>query len=201
MATTVPSPPSQPGTGLGGAAAPFDAVMSERFGATPTGFVLFWPETAASTGPMPVVIFMHGFSAVNPESYRAWIDHIVRRGAIVIYPDYQTANVIETAPADFQANAVAGIRAAVDMLETGVLVAADLERVAIVGHSLGGVLTANLAAVAGHLDLPVPTAIMIVEPGGCLGCGGLSEFVGVPYADLSRIDSETLALVVAGDED
>lgn len=196
-----PTPPEQPAAGPGGKAAPFDAVLSGRFGSAPTGYALFWPGTRADAEPLPVVIFVHGFSAVNSESYRAWIEHIVRRGAIVIFPDYQTANVIETAPAEFQANAVAGIRAAVAMLETGEPVSADFERVAIVGHSLGGLLAVNIAAVAGPLGLPVPDAIMTVEPGGCLGCGGLSELVGVPYADLSRIDPETLALVVAGDED
>ena len=150
---------------------------------------------------MPVVIFLHGFSAVNPDAYRAWIDHIALRGAIVIYPDYQTANPIEVPPGDFLPNALAGISAAFAMLERDRIVSANLDQVAIAGHSLGAVLAANLAAVAGPKGLPVPGAIMLVEPGGCLDCGGVSELLGVPFGDLGAIESDTLALVVAGDED
>ena len=42
------------------------------------------PKTA------PVVIFLHGWSGTNPLYYGAWIDHIVKRGNIVVFPRYQS---------------------------------------------------------------------------------------------------------------
>ena len=41
------------------------------------------PKTA------PVVVFNHGWLAVNPGAYGAWIEHLVRSGRIVIFPRYQ----------------------------------------------------------------------------------------------------------------
>ena len=40
----------------------------------------------------------------------------------------------------------------------------DLTRVAVVGHSLGGVLAVDYAASAAAAGLPVPTAVMSVAP-------------------------------------
>ena len=34
-------------------------------------------------------VFCHGWGALDPHGYRAWIDHMVRRGAIVVWPNYQ----------------------------------------------------------------------------------------------------------------
>ena len=39
--------------------------------------------------PLPVVIFMHGYRALDPYDYGAWIDHLVRHGNVVIYPIYE----------------------------------------------------------------------------------------------------------------
>jgi pimeloyl-ACP methyl ester carboxylesterase len=79
----------------------------------------------------------------------------------------------------------------------------DLDRVAVLGHSMGGILTVNYAAIADAASLPVPKAIMPVEPGGCADCQPGPARFGVPLADLTRIRPDTLALMVvgAGDED
>jgi pimeloyl-ACP methyl ester carboxylesterase len=72
--------------------------------------------------------------------------------------------------------------------------------VAVVGHSVGGVLAANYAAVAAEAELPVPAALMSVEPGGCEGCGESGQ-LGVPFAELGAISATTRALVVVGEDD
>lgn len=199
-AQTPPSPPSQPATGPGGATYEYEAVNDVHIGSSPLGAWLFWPEREDER-VLPVTVFVHGFSAVNPESYLGWIHHIVRRGAIVVFPDYQTGNPIEVAPAEFQANAIAGIRLALAGLTDDRFGPTSTESFAIVGHSLGGVLALNLAAVAGDEGLPVPDVLMPVEPGGCSECGGLSEIIGQPFEDLGNVAAETHMMMVTGDRD
>ena len=112
----------------------------------------------------PVVVFLHGWFAVNPGFYGAWIDHLVRDGKIVIFPRYQ--NDVGTLPQDFLPNALAAIRDALGVLHDGVgHVRPDPSRFALIGHSAGGNLAAQIAAVAAdpHADLPLPQALVIVD--------------------------------------
>jgi len=70
-----------------------------------------------------------------------------------------------------------------------------LSKFATVGHSLGGVLAANVAALASQSKLPRARAVMSVEP-------GITESpINVPLADLKKIPAETLLLTLAGDQD
>ena len=70
--------------------------------------------------------------------------------------------------------------------------------VTLVGHSLGGAIAADMAALASEAGLPVPRAVMVVQPGRGLG-GRRSPFF--PAADLRKIPPQTYMLVVVGDED
>jgi hypothetical protein len=64
-----------------------------------------------------------------------------------------------------------------------------------VGHSVGGILAASVAALASESDLPQVRAVMSVEP-------GITESpINIPLADLKKIPAETLLLAVAGDQD
>ena len=93
--------PSQPATGPGGAEFAYDGIRAQHFGPWPieeqggTGFWLFEPLGPHDTGTpvadveLPLVIFLHAFTIIDPEWYHVWIDHLVRRGAIVVFPDYE----------------------------------------------------------------------------------------------------------------
>lgn len=201
---SVPRPPGQPATGPGGRDTPFSGVETVRVGEAPTGYSLFLPaaplDGAAESG-LPLVIFLHGFTAVEPDSYRAWLEHIARRGAVVVYPDYQSADPFGTPWAQMLPNAVAGIRDAVASLEATRPGLADLSRTLVVGHSLGGVLAMNLAAIADGERIPKPLALMVVQPGGCTGCDPVPDDSGVPIGPLSDIDPETRLLMIVGEDD
>ena len=67
--------------------------------------------------------------------------------------------------AEYFPNVAASVRDALGVLAQPGHVRADIERVAVVGHSAGGVQTANYAVLATSEKLPVPKAAMIVEPG------------------------------------
>lgn len=200
--------PVQPADGPGGRNAPFAQVVAERVGDAPTGAWVFQPADADAAvpadPPLPVVIFLHGFAATSPRLYGEWIEHLALRGAIVVYPDYQTDVVFGQDPAQYLDDGLAGIRAALDWLGPEGperRASPDLDRVAVVGHSLGGVLAANYAAVAAEAGLPIPTVLMPVAPGGCAGCGPPSDRFGVPLLPLDAVATGTYALVVIAEED
>lgn len=200
-----PAPPEQPATGPGGAERAYPAVRSEAYGKRPTGYVLFEPVDASSDvpdEPLPLVIFLHGFMAVDPVFYGAWIEHITRDGAIVIFPYYQTINPLTLRPTEYLDNANTAVADALAELQQPGHATVDLSRVAVTGHSAGGVLAVNYAATAAANGLPVPTVIMPVDPGGCQGCtSGMGSSFGMPLEDLSALEPDTLAIVIAGDAD
>jgi len=190
-----PSPPGQPKTGPGGADYRHAKVVKHVFG---QGVGQVWvfepdeprPETA------PVVVFNHGWMALVPQVYRAWIDHLVRRGNIVVYPRYQDGPL--TMPWTFLRSAVGAVKHALAQIEGEGHVRPDRERFAIVGHSAGGALSADMAAVAAKEGLPKPRAVMVVQPGRGMR-GRRSRFF--PAADLSKVPADTLVLVVVGEDD
>lgn len=192
-----PTPPTQPAHGPGGADYTHARVVARQVRPGAQGWWLFTP---AEPNPVsaPVVVFCHGWGALDPNNYRAWIDHIVRRGNIVIWPNYQAS--LLTPGGDFLPDAIAGIRAALADLQRGAGgIRPDLNHVAIVGHSAGGVLAAEIAAAAQRSGLPLFSAVMPVEPGD--GSEDGRRRVTVPHTDLSSMPAQTRLLVVVGADD
>jgi len=142
------------------------------------------------------VVFTHGWGAVKPDNYLAWIQHLVRKGAIVVFPRYQEN--LRVKPETFTPHAVAGVRQAVAWLAADKnLPQPDAARWATVGHSAGGVLAANLAVELPKAGLPAPKAVMSVEPGITQGKQGTL----LPLSDLSKIAPTTLLLALCGEDD
>jgi dienelactone hydrolase len=194
-AAAEPTPPRQPADGPGGGAYAHAAVAAREAAGGAQGWWLFLPAQP-TPATAPVVVFCHGWGGMDPTHYRAWIDHIVRRGSIVIYPLYQDS--LRTPAADFLPNATAAVRAALDELGTrkdGI--APDLARLAAVGHSAGGMLAAGLGATAAASGLPPFRAVMSVEPGDGLRLGDSR----IPPVDFGAMPAETLLLVLVGAED
>jgi len=116
--------------------------------------------------PKRLVIFFHGQGGpveATPANHRAWIDHLVNRGAAVVYPRYEEDN--SAAVLD---PAVAGIRTASERLGLKGRVP-----VLALGYSRGAALAVEYAAVSPRKEVPVPDAIESVNP--------------VPYGEQARI--------------
>jgi dienelactone hydrolase len=184
--TEEPSPPGRSGT----QEYPHRSFRSYNLG---TGGRSYWLYEPAEPAPAraPVVVFSHGWLAVNPGVYGAWINHLARSGRIVIFPRYQADTF--TRPIAFLPNAVAAIRDALDVLEAAPgHVRPDRDRFALIGHSAGGNLSAQLAAVASAEGLPVPRAVVAVTPG---------EVRPFREPTLDRIPAETRLVVIVADGD
>ena len=183
----IPKPPAQPSSGPGGSDYACNQVIKSKHGSSGKQYWIYEP-----TDPTPesalLIVFLHGWSAMDPFSYETWIEHIVKRGNIVVYPKYQAS--LFTQSKDFTPNAIAAVKSAIEELQIGKHVKPELNNFAIVGHSMGGLMSANMAALSA--GLPEPKAIMCVEP----GVTGAFEL-----EDLSKIPESTLLLCVTGDRD
>ena len=185
--------PSQPQTGPGGRQYIHTAVTKNRYGKGGQEYWIFEPDSPKPR-TAPVIVFLHGWGGMNPLYYGAWVDHLVKRGNIVIYPRYQ-ANLL-TSIKEFTPNTISAVKDAVARLQTEKgHITPDFNKFATAGHSLGGVLAANVAALAAESKLPRVRAVMAVEP-------GITESpINVPLADLKKLPAETLLLAIAGDQD
>ena len=198
--TGPPAPPDQPATGPGGAEYTFPGVRVTSLGDVPGGGHVFEPTTEAgggtpvALGPLPLVVLIDSCcyraegSAVNGggvdggHGFRAWIDHLVRRGAIVVYPIYRQ----DTA----QADVAAAMRAALAELAGAGHARPDPAQTAVIGFSFGGPLAADYAADAATAGLPVPGALLVYGP--------RSDTTG---PDRAPPPPATRALVIIGERD
>jgi len=195
----VPAPPKQPASGPGGADYPYTEVTRNVYG---KGNNQYWIFEPASPSPQsaPLIVFNHGWGAMQPMPYGAWIEHIVRKGNIVIYPRYQA--ILRTPTETMTQNAINAVKDAISRLQSGGHVMPQLDKFAIVGHSLGGTISANMAALAASVGLPQPKALMVVEPAD-------PPETTLPFAqnepsmlgDYNTIPANILMLVVIGSDD
>ena len=199
-----PSPPPQPTVGPGGNEYVHGAVTTNgpywAAGHSGNDNYLYYIYEPAQPTPVeaPAVFFLHGWKGTEPRSYGAWIEHIVKKGYVVVWGQYQAGSV--TLPWLFPGYAISAWRDALERLNTEpshVRVEKDYKdsyKTAIVGHSAGGYLSVILAAMAGKTEngIPRPYAVVAIEPGG-LGI--------IPHSDFSQIDKDTYVIIVVGNND
>jgi acetyl esterase/lipase len=184
-----PTPPQQPSDGPGGSNYTYNDVRQTRHGFGIREFWLFEPsKPTPSTGPL--IVFNHGWGAFYPFYYKEWIIHLVKHGNIVVFPRYQLTPIIGTRSAT--QNAIHAVQQAITLLQNGNHVIPDLNKLAIVGHSLGGGITAEMAVLAADENLPNPKAIMPIQP---------YVRLDTMMKDFHDIPASTLLLVIVGEND
>ena len=134
------------------------------------------------------VLFLHGWGATQPRTYGPWIEHLVRRGHVVIYPRYQDS--VLDPPPEALPSAVIGIRSALARTP-------GLRALAAVGHSAGGALSADLAAIAPDVGIDRPRVVFSLYAGRALG----DAPARIPEQELERIPAATRVEAWAGDDD
>jgi hypothetical protein len=156
------------------------------------GNFLFWifEPTDPTPATAPLIVFNHGWAATQPLYYKAWVEHLVKRGNIVVYPRYQLGLIAGVSGATV--HSLLCTRAAIYILQHGTHVRPELNHFAIVGHSLGGGITAEMAALANAYHLPPPKAVMPVQP-------YINDYLMIQ--DFHAIPASALLLVVVGEND
>jgi pimeloyl-ACP methyl ester carboxylesterase len=190
-----PVAPEQAASGPGSRAYAHASLTASKFGSGADEVQIFEPAEPTPERA-PVVVFCHGWTAIDPVHYGAWITHIVRRGYTVVFPRYQTD--FRTPPASFTWHALNGTKQALEQLRTPGHVQPDERGLAFVGHSMGGLVAANLAALAARGVLPAPLALMSVTPGKTWPEASRFAF---PLQDLSVLPAHLLLVTVANDDD
>jgi dienelactone hydrolase len=189
------APPAQPKSGPGGADYAATDVTKRAIGtASSASFVFHAAGTPAE--PRPVVVLLHAWGAVNPQIYGGLIDHLARKGYLVLWPRFQELG--KTRPGDATANAVTLVKEAFAALGEDPAARPDTARVAVVGHSAGAAVAANIAALAKAEGLPVPKLVLALMPGG-VATDPKSR--GIVLADLGQIDPATLFITMSPDRD
>jgi hypothetical protein len=184
-ATRAVTPPTQPARGPGGSQRRHAGARRTDLGGASGPVTIFEPAQPTPAHP-PVVVFTQG---VGPPAYQGWIDHLVGRGSIVIFQDQPFRGV---SLQERRAGTVAGLRAALRELTRPGHLRPRLDAVVLVGHSIGAVMAAQLAADAAGQHLPRPRAVFALQP----------PQEGEPGLRLlRRIPPSTLMLVLVSDQD
>jgi len=178
--------PTQPATGYGGVAHPYGSFTTFNCDDGATGFMLYIPSSPHADS-LPLVVFTHGFGEWNPLRYGHWIEHIVEQGNIVIFPRYQKSEYT-TLATSFTSNAVTGIQRALDTIKNHpTWTQPFLNKVLYVGHSYGGLISANYAVKYATYGIPKPRAIL-------MACPGYGSYPGGQLSSYSAMDSSIYML-------
>jgi len=184
--------PEQPLSGPGGRNYLHDDIRVTDRADQADGFWLFEPASPTPDSAH-VVIFLHGYGAINPMIYGDWLEHLVRKGNTVIYPRYQK-KIFPPRTHRFADWAVTGIHNALDTLRNGDHALPITRYLSITGHSYGGALAANLSANYEEYQLPKPVAVLLCSP-------GTGPFKGALLDSYENIPEDTKLLVMISEKD
>ncbi len=154
-------------------------VRISDFAAEAHGYWLFEPASPKPDSAA-VVVFHHGYGAINPIIYGRWLRHLVQQGNTVIYPRYQK-NLFRPGSGEFAGNAARAIRDALDVLRTEGHVRPTSDPLILAGHSYGAAISAYLGVHYEELGIPKPGGILLCAPGtGPLNGARLESYEGMP---------------------
>ena len=163
------------------------SIKTIRVGRGARGAVILRPSPAPARPP--VVVFLHGWGLTRVSDYGPWLRHLAKRGNVVIFPRYQLNE--RSDPGRTRRDALAGLKAALARVPV------DTNTLVVAGHSAGGAVAADYAAISGRGGLPRPLAVFSVYPGRAI----IGYPAGIPAADYSRIPANTLLVSMAGASD
>jgi hypothetical protein len=112
---------------------------------------------------LPLVIFMHGWLGTNPKNFGVIIDHLARRGGVVIYPVYQRNE--KDAPQKIKAIAQNSIQAALTWINQNHPGMVRKDQALYYGFSIGATTAINLVAQVKENALPPAFALLLTSPG------------------------------------
>ncbi len=174
------TPPGQPTAGYGGAA---NYICNDQ-----TVDKIHWSVTSQAQGEMviiylpkvlkhgtsaPVVVYLHGFSAITPLLYMKHIKHLTMQGYIVIFPQFNKAYwgmLTDMDQTKMLARAIKSTNDALAKLGSK----AEMNNITLYGHSVGCLLALCWSY---HPEAPGPKNIVLAEPQVDLSQGGIPAVI------------------------
>lgn len=189
------APPAQPKTGPG---SPLDATTEvvKRAVGRASAVTYAYHLAAAPAEPRPVVVVLPAWGAVNPVIYGGWIEHLVRRGHLVLFPAYQ--QVGRTRPGEAPDAAASLIKSALAALAADPQARPDPSKLVYLGHSAGAGVGMNLAAGSAVRGMTSPRLVFAIMPGGIAKD---EKSRGIVLGDLSRLGPDTTLVTMVGDRE
>ena len=141
-----------------------------------------------------LVVFIPGWPDMIPDVYYFWLEHLVKRGNMVLFATYLPFRNSQR----YSDIVYSEVIQALNILKNKNV---DFEHIAITGHSSGGDIALNVASKMSLNNLPKVKAIMPVEPGNG---SYIKEHHLIPLAtgfeleNLNYLDDNTLMLIVLG---
>lgn len=137
----IPVSPGVRGSDVAGNDGPCGSTRTEVFNPQQWELPTFVFEPTGCAGARPVIFFGHGYTASFTEAYRQFIDHLVSRGYVVVYPGYQ----LEFDPPKQYAAMDGGFVAGIASLPADRV---DLSRIGFIGHSFGAGMIPRMMQLA-----------------------------------------------------
>ena len=156
------------------------------------GYYIMYRSDWTLMSPRKLVIFIHGYGALNPAIYGKWIRHIIKDGSVVIYPRYQK-NIFSPSPNLFDQTIISGVHSALSHIKDSLHLQIE-HQAHYIGHSYGGVAVLYLLANRDAHTLPRAASALICQP-------GTGMFKGLVLDDYSGISPSTRMAFITTEQD
>jgi len=148
---------------------------------------------------LPLIVFLHGWQGISPKNYGAFIDHLVRRGSVVIFPVYQTdAN---TPPQSITSTAAKSVGAMIKRLNKQYPNMIDEKKTLYYGYSMGASIAINFAMRPDKYKLPKPLALLLTAPGDAYHVAKGAKGKSILYRSLKHLPKDIPVVLMTGQED
>jgi dienelactone hydrolase len=205
VAPTGATPPGQPGKGFGSRQAYICRGYRRLTGGSTwdgTRVTVYVPDRLKDGDKAPVMVFLHGFMMAAQQAYIDLIRHSVFQGTVVICPGINVGDPLRIA-VDTDQNVM--MRRAIANANRGFSMAgsmSDMDKVVVVGHSLGALLGACWIGAGGAR----PGALVLGNPStdSKAGIPGfVSRFVKIKPIDWKAKAKEVNVpvTILTGDQD
>lgn len=207
-----PEPPGQASTGYGSTADYICSGGTEyRSGSSlnPWGGIWCWyyvPDQLKYGSEAPAVVYLHGMTLQSPDIYMGHINHLVKQGYIVFFPQINKGGIIgmltDTDQNAMLRRSITSTNDAIAKLKSELGDILDENNIYMFGHSLGGMIAACWESGASWDGLN-PVAIQ----GKCLAnpsidMSSVPDFVNPVPLDIARAYLSTApAILLAGGSD
>lgn len=207
-----PAPPGQAETGYGSDSAYICSGGTEyRSGNSLDPWAGMWcwyyvPDQLKYGSEAPAVVYLHGMTLQSPDIYKGHIDHLVKQGYIVFFPQINKGGIIgmlsDTDQNAMLRRSVNSTNEAIAKLKSELGDIIDENHIYMFGHSLGGMIAACWESAATWDGLQ-PVAIK----GKCLAnpsidMSSVPDFVNPVPLDIGRAYLSTApAILLAGGSD
>lgn len=148
---------------------------------------------------LPLVIFLHGWMGTNPKNFGALIDHLVRRGSVVVYPVYQTDG--NTAPQIITDTAAKSISQIIQLLEKEKPNLIDQQKTMYYGFSMGASMSINFATNPNKYGVPLPKGMVLAAPGDAKHVAHKELAVSIVNESISKVPLNIPIALLSGQED